>query len=78
MLLCVVQMFIYKLNNTRGQILRLLYPHGYVLLCASTHTNAYPTLTHFLAVVENYRAPMHACMVMGAMERGNGLFVVSC
>ena len=43
-----------------------------------TNTNTHPTQTHFLAVVENYRALMHACMVMGAMERGNGLFVVSC
>lgn len=33
---------------------------------------------HTLAVVENYQTPMHGCMVMGATERGNGLFVVSC
>lgn len=47
-------------------------------MCAykQEHTSA-QAQTHSLALVENYRAPMHACMVMGAMERGNGLFVVS-
>lgn len=71
---CEAQMLNYKTNNactgTREQLLKGLNTHR-------TH-NQYPTQTLILALVENYQAAIHTRVLMGALERGNGLFVVSC